>query len=693
MMKTLTSVILTAMVLLSSRVIAQDHITHFCGQVSAQEKLFQRRPEARDEAARAQARLEEETRLYTEDRGGQTIYIIPVVFHIIHQNGPENISDEQIYDAISILTRDFRKQNSDTALIVDAFTDIAADCGIEFRLATIDPNGNCHPGINRIVSDLTTDGGNPDMKALSYWPRNKYLNVWVCATIGDGVAGFTNLPGDVASNWAADSDGIVMRSDYVGSIGTSSVSKSRTLTHETGHWLNLYHTWGPTNSPADAANCQFDDQVTDTPNTIGYTSCTLTGASCGSAVDNVQNYMEYSYCSRMFTEGQRTRMRAALTSNTAQRNQLVTQSNLAATGAINPPLCIADFTPNRTSACVGDTITFTDESYHNVSNWSWDFGDGTQLSGSDATTFQNPTHAFSSPGVYNVTLTVGNGAQTLSQTQTSCVTVMPSTAAAPPLYEGFEGAFPGSSWMINNIDGDETWEVTPNAAFTGTKSLRLRNFSIDAGNIDELYSATFDMTGADTIFLSYKWAYANRVTETDDRFRISVSGDCGENWSVRKLRKGLTTLPTANPTNTQFTPSSAADWDGETLVLVGGNWFNDRFRVKFDFTSYGGNNLYLDDINILGSFPTGVREVEPVFIYNLYPNPSENDMTLELVQGHNEWVQIELYNAVGALCATIHQGQLGSGIHRLTVPHQAAGLYTVVLKKEGHSNTQKVIFK
>jgi hypothetical protein len=266
------------------------------------------------------------------NRGGANqVYTIPMVFHVIHENGNENISDEQIYDAIAVLNRDFRKLNPDTSDIIDAFAGIAGDARVEFRLATIDPNGNCHSGINRIVSPLTNDGSNSDMKALSYWPRNKYMNVWICAEIGSGIAGFTNLPGDVNGNWGAFEDGIVLRSDYVGSIGTSSPIKSRTLTHETGHWLNLYHTWGPTNSPADPTNCDFDDNVTDTPNTVGYTSCNIDGASCGSLIDNVQNYMEYSYCSRMFTEGQTTRMRAALLSNTAQRNNLWSAANLEST--------------------------------------------------------------------------------------------------------------------------------------------------------------------------------------------------------------------------------------------------------------------------------------------------------------------------------------------------------------------------
>lgn len=675
--------------------IAQDHFTYFCGQVAARELLFRGNHEAEAIARINREELEAFTAANSADRGGNDqLYTIPVVFHIIHQGGDENISDAQIQDAIAILTRDFRKQNADTSAIVDDFVSIAADCLIDFKLATKDPDGNCHPGINRISSPLTTDGYNPDMKALSYWPRNHYLNVWVCAVIGDNTAGFTNLPGDVASNWAASEDGIVMRSDYIGSIGTSSSGRSRTLTHEVGHWLNLYHTWGASNSPGDAANCDMDDLVTDTPNTIGYTSCSLNGSSCSTAIDNVQNYMEYSYCSRMFTWGQRQRMRAALASGTAQRNQLWANQNLINTGVNNPPLCLANFTTTRRSACVGDTIQFTDLSYNGVTSWDWNFGDNSTLVGIDPLVHKNPFHAYTDPGTYSISLEVSNGTDQVSATLNSFITIFDTASIAAPFVEGFEGTWPGNNWVGLNVDGDETWEITPSAHFSGTKSLKLRNYSIDAGLNDELYTATFDMTGADTVYASYKWAYANKTTTTDDKLRISVSGDCGNSWVVRKIRKGTTNLPTAAATNSQFTPASESDWDGEILELINPEWYNDRFRLKFEFNSLGGNNFYLDDINIYASdATTGIRLAEPLFIYNVYPNPSAGNMTLELGQINNERLTIELYNATGQLCSLLHDGILASGRHYITIPDQAPGLYNIVLKKPGHMAVQKVIFE
>jgi len=338
--------------------------------IPAQEKLFHNHPHLRIEAQQAKQELDEYTLEFEANRSGdEQIYTIPVVFHVIHNNGPENISDEQIREAVDIMTRDFRKQNPDIISVRPEFQSIAADCGIEFKLATRDNAGNCHSGINRIVSQLTYDGYNEEIKELIQWPRNKYLNIWVCSDAGDA-AGYSGYPASVNNAWSAYLDGIVVRSDYVGSTGTSSVVRSRTLTHEAGHWLNLMHTWGDSNDPDDPNNCEYSDEVADTPQTIGHVNCNLNSSTCDGTLDNVQNYMEYSYCSNMFTLGQRARMRAALTSSIAQRNQLITASNLNNTGVTNAPLCAASFTSSRKTACSGEAVTFLDNSYHGVTGWT-----------------------------------------------------------------------------------------------------------------------------------------------------------------------------------------------------------------------------------------------------------------------------------------------------------------------------------
>lgn len=60
-------------------------------------------------------------------------------------------------------------------------------------------------------------------------------------------------------------------------------------------------------------------------------------------------------------------------------------------------------------ACTGSSVEFLDASTvaaGNIDNWDWDFGDGS------ASNVQNPSHSYSQPGTYDVTLTVGSGSCT-----------------------------------------------------------------------------------------------------------------------------------------------------------------------------------------------------------------------------------------------------------------------------------------
>ncbi|MEY3597722.1 MAG: hypothetical protein RL521_144, partial [Bacteroidota bacterium] len=148
---------LMALMVIFSALFTQAQIVAPCGQAHAMDDYFNAHPEHRLIRDDAERYLNERTKEMAAQRGGgMTVYTIPVVFHVIHNYGTENISDEQILDGLAILNRDYRRQNSDTSVVVDAFDQLVADIGIEFKLATKDPDGNCTSGITRTVSDLTS---------------------------------------------------------------------------------------------------------------------------------------------------------------------------------------------------------------------------------------------------------------------------------------------------------------------------------------------------------------------------------------------------------------------------------------------------------------------------------------------------------------------------------------------------------
>ena len=633
--------------------------------------------------------LEAETAAFVEAQadGEREPYVISVVFHVIHDNGPENILDEQLYDAIRILNEDFNKENPDWDNVQPAFLDIVADVGVEFRLAQLDPQGNCTNGITRTQSTLTYQG-DYEMVGLINWPRDRYMNVWVAAS-ANGAAGYTNYPSSLHDY--PDEDGIVILHTYTGSIGTSDPGRSRVLTHEVGHWLNLRHAWGNSNNPGQESNCWQDDNVADTPNTEGWTSCLLSGATCDSAQDNVENYMEYSYCCKMFTNGQKARMLAALNSGTAQRNQLWQPATLALTGVDQEPeLCAAVFQSDRQTICAGESISFLDQSYNAVTGRSWQFPGG-EPAGS---TEQYPVVTYAEPGVYAVHLEVTDGTQTITTISEEYVTVLPSPGTPTPFQEGFElPSLDSSPWVAYNPDGDNTWALTTDAAYTDEKSVRILNSPSMNGRRDDLIYGTIDASNSDPLVLSFRYAYARRNLNSDDKLRVFVSNNCGVTWSQRKQLSGDGDLNTAgSPQGGSFVPSGPSQWQECVITNISALYQVEDLQVKFEFESDGGNNVYLDDINI-GQSALGILDPNDPGATGLtiVPNPADQQAQIWFSMEQPGEIQLELLDMTGRRIVDLGRGTRSSGLHRLDLPVHA--LATGVYLLEARSATGKEVVR
>lgn len=687
-----------AMFAFAGNVSAQD--TKFCHTDEMVRRSLDANPVLKKEYLAEQARLEaldvEAARNgYMESNKEMAmppIYTIPVVFHIIHQNGPENISDAQIHDQMRILNEDFRKLNADISAVVPTFTSITADSEIEFRLAKKDPSGNCTNGIDRIFSSETNVGD--DGSKLNPWPRNKYLNVWVVKTISSGAAGYAYLPGTA---FPAATDGIIILSTYIGSIGTGNPNTSRALTHEIGHFLNLQHVWGNSNNPGVACG---NDAVTDTPETKGHTSCNLSDAFCNAGViENVQNYMEYAYCSNMFTAGQKTRMRAALNASAGQRNQLWTSTNLTATGVSTAAvLCLADFESDNSTntVCQGNSLTFTDLAWNgNPTGWSWTFPGGTPSTSTDSV----PVIQYNTPGVYDVSLTVTNASGSVSATKTSYVTVNSNTASynASIYQEGFEsGPIPNADWLVrNHAPSGNTWVQTGTAAATGTKSAMITNLSTYSTYVDELIGPSIDMTAISgtSPTMTFKTAFAQRTSTDVDKLQLYVSTNCGLSWSLRKSMTGAA-LNSGGVVTGTFVPTSA-QWITQTASLAGYTSQSNLYFM-FRFTSDGGNNVYIDDINISGTSATGINEASLGNAFNIYPNPIDESTVVELMLTEKQRIDISLVDVLGREISTIFKGEMQEGEHLFPVSDQSklsAGVYFVKVNMDGRSFTKKMIVK
>lgn len=655
-----------------------------------------------------QMALEEAAHQGEEPNRG-TVYKIPVVFHVLHNGGVENISRDQILDALAILNRDYRLQNADATNVHYDFNASnpspvcqPTDVELEFVLATKAPNGTCFSGITRTQSAMSYDGsdGGNQVDAIvagndvyqGEWPGNKYLNIFICGDIG-GAAGYTYQPsGWIGSNMR---NGIWILHNYTGSIGTSSVNASRALTHEVGHWFNLAHTWGNDNDPG--VGCGTDN-VADTPETRGSTSCNLNENFCGPRA-NVENYMDYSYCSKMFTGGQVTRMRNAATSSTGGRSNLWTSSNLSATGADgSATLCKADFTTTRTEVCAGEVIDFSDGSYNAVTGWTWSFPGGTPSSSTD----QNPTVTYATPGVYSVTLTATDGSNNDSETKTNYITVFP-VAESLPYFEGFEGIsdFSGSSrWLVKNLGNNNAWSVTTSAGHSGTNSARLGNYGQPAGNVDELISSPVDLSGitsATGVTLSFRYAHRKRQSANVEYLKVFLSNNCGENWDQRKT---MYNSSLSNLTATSSWTPAAADWGTVHMTNVTSSYWVSGFRFKFRFESDGGNNMYIDDINIYPGAPSdelvlvGLDEATKLQNAIVFPNPADDEVAVSFTTPVGQTINVYVTDLLGNIVAThVINANEGENTVIMSTETFASGMYLIRLNEGSANQTLQFVVK
>lgn len=621
----------------------------YCGQYEKEQEYLQQHPEVkqqRDVLEKFTADYTSSYYLHKQQDQMQldtVLFVIPVVFHVMHNYGIENISKLQILDAMRIINEDYQKRNADTTQVIPLFQPIIGNAQVEFRLAQLDPQGNCTDGITRHQTPLT-NGGDNQLKAIVQWPPDRYLNIWVENSCNGNYIAYSQYPG-IAPNL----DGVVIMDEYVGSIGTAINDPDvfRVLSHEIGHYLNLKHVWGDSNNPGLASNCNVDDLVFDTPNTIGSSfNCNLNQSTCTPGViDNVQNIMDYSSCDYMFTQGQCVRMQAALNSTVSNRNNLWSQANRLLTGindSFPATVCapVADFTGQLMRICEGESITYSNMSYGgDFATINWQFTGGNITASTDT----NPTVQYNLAGVYDVTLTVTNSAGTSTLTRTALVQVSPAIAlTAAPVIQDFESiVFPSNNWSYDS-DAGSHWEQTMLASVSGIKSLYVLADSANILSTDVFYTDNFNLSNLTSPVFNFKIAFANRGA-SNDNLKIFMSTDCGQTW-ILKYTKAGNSLETANNTSLNFIPLPA-DWrqDAMNISAAAGQ---PNVKFKFQFTYAGGNNLFIDDINISGV--TGLIEKESNYLnLSINPNPAQQLTNLTFDLHSNEKVCYEIRDVIG----------------------------------------------
>ncbi|MBL7797833.1 MAG: hypothetical protein JNJ90_15160, partial [Saprospiraceae bacterium] len=415
------------------------------------------------------------------------LYTIPVVVHIVHQNGVENISDAQVAAGIQMLNAAFANTG---------YYDQGNGAATPFRfcLARRKPDGSATSGINRIASpltDLIMETQDLPLKNLSRWNPEHYLNVWLVRAVtsqssGPGVAGYAYFP----AAHGTDIDGIVMEAQYFG----SAEAETGVLIHEAGHYLGLYHTFegGCTN-----ADCTKDgDRVCDTPpdQSIAWLPCGTPANTCSTdaqsgfstdQTDMTINYMDYATlaCYNAFTTGQSDRMEFFFHEARA--------SLLDSKGCLDPctaPVSAAFAASAGPVLNAGTSVDFFCPG-PNVATWAW------TVNGAPAGDQPGLSYAFTVPGQYIVQLTVQGADPNCSDKQSDTLLVICGVQA-------------GFSFGPTYPEAGDTVLLSSQAVGATHVSWTLNG--APAGNAS-VWSQVFSSPGAYTVCLTANDAYCQAV--------------------------------------------------------------------------------------------------------------------------------------------------------------------------------------
>lgn len=395
-------------------------------------------------------------------------------------------------------------------------------------------------------------------------------------------------------------------------ISNQCADNGSTVVHEIGHFFNLIHTHGLSNTAGNTdelvngSNCNdAGDLVCDTPadpvlseNNVNE-SCNYVG---GARDENNEiyapdpnNIMSYSRvtCRDEFSSGQFSRMYEAYE---LSRNYLLLKPTRA------------DFTPSLNLICETQQIEFQDLSQNAVA-YNWTFEGGTPAT----STSTNPIVTYNSEGLFSVSLevTASDGEKDL-RTYDELITVRKDEAGENATMQGFNllVQIPESDLKA---DGQRTFQITSDYSSQGSQSVWINMFDDpDNGSIDRLYTEDHLAGVADEYVLQFETAYKGR-SAIQDELAIGVEAWCSQEKSQIEMFSASDLSDGISATD-EFFPVST-DWKRNGLFFM--NPFpGEVFRLFFETESRGGNNLFIDNIKIRPVKPIDQDSLQLVRFYD-----------------------------------------------------------------------------
>jgi PKD repeat protein len=646
---------------------------------------------------------------------------------------------------------------------------MVANTGITFCLAGKNPSGVAltEPGIDRInayklASSTTYTNTNPAQTTLTannfsdfidaiikpptIWDPTKYFNVWLtdCAQ-AVGLLGYSTFPtgtnltglsGGGSGTASTTTDGCWVLASACGNTGHVSApyNLGRTLTHESGHYFGLRHTWGDgacltdycNDTPPEGAATYYGSGTSSSSWVYPYTAtdnCTATGAYNSDLGDGIMymDFMDYSddkyMC--MFTNDQLTRMAAALAQCSDRKGLTTSAVGLCNLALVKP---VAGFTP-PTKICVGVAEQFTDASTGPPTSWTWSVTPNTGVTVTTST-LQSPSITFPSAGTYSVTLvatnTVGTNSTTQTVTAVSCnitscdtlsnflsndsLTVYPigkdsgyvsgtniyGDLAKAEYYnsaaltntqinsviclffkDGTQGTHGTGTVTLNILGGDNTNGPTGAALGTATASLASIVATTAVTNVD--YCGDAGLAFSTAIIVPYTFKFATPITTPASGFFASLNILSGT---------GDTLVVFNNTQGTQATTNTSWELDAPspgTWAAVEGDW---GFTNPVSFAILPV---------VCPKTVTGIEHNELGSGINLFPNPNNGQFSFAVTLPEATNLNFTVVNMLGQVVYAKAENNISNAVLSCDLSHLAKGVYYANITDSNNNKTVKKI--
>jgi hypothetical protein len=254
-----------------------------------------------------------------------------------------------------------------------------------------------------------------------------------------------------------------------------------------------------------------------------------------------------------------------------------------------------------------------------------------------------------------------------------------------PITQAFATTGIPAGFNVGNPDGGYTWQrVTTMGGCLKYDAYNNGN----EGDLDYLYLPRLDFSGLTAMELRFDVSHRNYNATYVEQLIVEVSTDCGSTWSNVYDKSG-TVLATAGASTSAFTPTLANQWRNETVSLASYSG-NQDVLIAFKLVNGYGNNLYLDNINVVSN-PVGIKQNDVFTSVNIYPNPASEMTNIAVNSNISEDVTISIYNTIGQLIST-QKAKFVQGENKieLNTADFANGIYNIEFQSKSGKLVQKL---